>query len=58
MSTAIKITPSKALNNLGLTMIDMMDSIIPACCSEGCEVEPDGHCEHGHPSVLLEMGMI
>lgn len=34
------------------------DSVVPACCNEGCEVEPDGHCEHGCPSPLLAMGMI
>ena len=34
------------------------DSVIPACCSEGCEVEPDGRCEHGCPSVLLALGVI
>ena len=36
----------------------IMDSVVPACCSSGCQVEPDGHCEHGHPSVLLELGII
>jgi hypothetical protein len=34
------------------------DSIAPACCSEGCEVEPDGVCQHGCPSVLLALGLI
>jgi len=34
------------------------DGIVPALCDEGCEVEPDGHCEHGHPSVLIALGMI
>jgi hypothetical protein len=34
------------------------DSIVPALCDEGCEVEPDGECEHGCPSVLLACGMI
>ena len=29
----------------------------PALCSEGCEVEPDGHCPHGHPSIMLVCGM-
>jgi len=58
MSKAVKITPSKALQNQGKSMIDLMDSVVPACCSEGCDTEPDGHCEHGFPSVLLEMGMI
>lgn len=26
--------------------------------TDGCWVEPDGVCEHGHPSWLLTMGMI
>ncbi len=34
------------------------DSISPAMCTSGCEVEPDGVCEHGHPSILLALGMI
>lgn len=34
------------------------DSIVPACCDEGCEVEPDGRCEHGCPSVLIALGLI
>lgn len=34
------------------------DSIVPACCDEGCEVEPDGFCEHGCPSPLIALGMI
>ena len=34
------------------------DSVVPSLCELGCEVEPDGHCEHGHPSVLLVMGLI
>jgi hypothetical protein len=34
----------------------MFDSIVPACCTEGCEVEPDGKCSHGHPSILIAAG--
>ena len=26
--------------------------------TDGCTVEPDGVCEHGHPSWLLKLGMI
>lgn len=36
----------------------LLDSVVDACCSQGCQVEPDGYCEHGHPSVLLDNGMI
>lgn len=34
------------------------DSVVPACCVHGCEVEPDGRCEHGCPSPLIVMGFI
>lgn len=33
-------------------------SVVPACCSSGCQVEPDGKCSHGHPSILVAMGLI
>ena len=36
----------------------MFDSIVPACCKYGCSCEPDGHCQHNNPSVLLAMGVI
>jgi hypothetical protein len=26
--------------------------------TDGCFVEPDGHCEHGQPSWLLALGLI
>lgn len=34
------------------------DSVVPALCREGCEVEPDGSCEHGCPSILVKLGVI
>ena len=34
------------------------DSVVPALCQDGCEVEPDGTCEHGCESILLRMGVI
>ena len=35
------------------------DASGPAVCSEGCDcIEPDGHCEHGAPSLLLVLGLI
>lgn len=36
----------------------LMDSVMPALCTEGCDVEPDGRCSHGCPSPLLAMGAI
>jgi len=53
-----RISASEAMRRNGLTIEDLNDSVVPACCDDGCEVEPDGHCPHGHPSVLLQMGMI
>ncbi|HYL98934.1 MAG TPA: hypothetical protein VEZ90_08255 [Blastocatellia bacterium] len=35
-----------------------LDDTYPALCSEDCQVEPDGHCEHGAPSLLLALGLI
>lgn len=45
--------------NLEEALADFVcDSVAPAMCREGCEVEPDGRCEHGCPSILLALGMI
>lgn len=32
------------------------DSVCSA--TDGCEVEPDGKCEHGHSSWLIVLGLI
>lgn len=42
----------------GIAFGGALDVVAPACCREGCEVEPDGHCEHGCPSVLLALGLV
>ena len=44
--------------NEALLEYSELDDLYPALCSEGCEVEPDGHCPHGVPSLLLALGMI
>jgi hypothetical protein len=36
----------------------LFDATSPACCSEGCIVEPDGTCSHGCPSILIALGLI
>lgn len=36
----------------------LMDSVQPALCEEGCEVEPDGYCSHGKKSISLALGVI
>jgi DNA repair protein RadC len=51
-----RITPDEALRCAGITLEEAAsDSIVPACCKRGCQVEPDGHCEHACPSVLLAL---
>jgi hypothetical protein len=57
-----RITPEEALGVEEITdeiLRDLVfDSVVPACCERGCEVEPDGQCSHGHPSVLVALGII
>jgi hypothetical protein len=56
---AKKLTVEEVLADEGLTLMDVaFSSVVPACCSEGCQVEPDGHCPHGNESVLLAEGLI
>jgi hypothetical protein len=33
-----------------------LDSVVEA--TDGCSVEPDGVCPHGHPSWFLRLGLI
>lgn len=44
--------------NEALAEFSEIDDTYPALCSEGCEVEPDGHCPHGAPSLLLALHII
>ena len=53
-----RIKAREALAMHGLHIEDCQDSIVPACCDQGCETEPDGTCEHGCPSVLIALGLI
>ena len=34
----------------------VMDGVAEA--TDGCRIEPDGVCQHGHPSWLLKLGYI
>lgn len=58
-----KISVAQVAKNEGMSFDELLetygnDSIVPACCSEGCKVEPDGTCEHGNQSILLRLGVI
>jgi hypothetical protein len=35
----------------------VMDAEIPEA-TDGCPIEPDGVCPHGHPSWLIRLGLI
>ena len=60
------ITATEALENEGFTPDTleqftrnaMWEATSPACCTEGCIVEPDGACSHGCPSILIALGLI
>ena len=60
------ITATEALENEGFTPDTleqftrnaMWEATSPACCTEGCIVEPDGACSHGCPSILIALGVI
>lgn len=60
----LKITNQQLAVELGYPSVEAMledfhnKSIVPACCDESCDVEPDGKCPHGHPSCLVEAGRI
>jgi len=36
----------------------ILEPIVPATCSHGCWVEPDGECPHGQPSILIDRGIL
>ena len=57
MNEPQEISPEEALDNAGMKKEDLIiESIVPACCSYGCMVEPDGKCEHGYWSAARELG--
>lgn len=42
------------------SMDELEQAALDGVCeaSDGCDVEPDGVCPHGHPSWLLRLGFI
>ena len=56
-----QIVEEYGYTTIGELLEDLMSQdsgVCPALCPEGCEVEPDGTCPHGRPSVLIAMGLI
>ncbi len=59
MTTAKEVwteDPEELISEFGAEVLQ--DVVVPTRCPEGCEVEPDGKCFHGYPSVLLAAGLI
>lgn len=48
--------PTEPQPPLEQLMEEANDGVVSA--TDGCRVEPDGVCEHNHPSWLLRLGMI
>jgi hypothetical protein len=39
-------------------LMEWHDDVGGSEATDGCWVEPDGSCPHGHPSWLLRLGLI
>jgi len=60
MARKLSVDETLELNGLDMDSLESLvfDSVVPACCEDGCEVEPDGHCPHGNPSILIALGIL
>lgn len=52
------IPPPNDRELLEMLQASVMDTRTTFETSDGCEVEPDGTCEHGHPTWLVRQGWI
>ena len=50
--------PEPTVPRPGLEELEEMVSDCVVEATDGCFVEPDGWCEHGHPSWLVRLGLI
>lgn len=51
-----KHTPTEPMPSTQQIEAWILDSVCDA--TDGCQVEPDGRCPHGHESWLLELGLV
>ena len=64
MENANLLTINEYLKRDGRSLMDIAKAVMfgdenaPALCDYGCEVEPDGNCCHGRPSILRAAGLI
>lgn len=54
------LSPEKIAKQRDCTLDELIseavfDGSCPACCIHDCEVEPDGKCPHGNPSILMAL---
>ena len=62
MAHRISITELERIE--GYDAVEILEEVMederhcPAMCSEGCEVEMDGCCPHGFPSLAIYMGVV
>ena len=58
------LTIKEYLKRDGRSLMEIAEAVMlgdenaPALCDHGCEVEPDGKCCHGCPSILRAAGLI
>lgn len=50
--------PESSMPDLEDIMMDAEEGGCTTSCDEVCWVEPDGVCEHGHPSWMIRLGLI
>jgi hypothetical protein len=64
MENANLLTINEYLKRDGRSLTEIAGAVMfedenaPALCDHGCEVEPDGKCCHGCPSILRAAGLI
>lgn len=63
LSNSLKMDYDKAVamryaNDLDAMYIASYDGVAMTLCPLGCQVEPDGRCEHGYDSILIVNGLI
>ncbi len=63
MENANLLAINEYLKRDGRSLMEIAESVMfeddaPALCDDGCEVEPDGKCCHGCPSILRAAGLI
>ena len=50
--------PKPTVDKPSMEEMEEMVSMCVGITTDGCAVEPDGVCEHGHPSWLVRLGFL